>query len=85
MFENLSSYHIKILVLVLCLSIVPTFVLSAIIISDQTNADTNELRETLVSTSKLGANEISSWIDVQKNQMERAGQHFDAVHLLVFS
>ena len=70
MFENFSSYHIKILLIILCLSIIPTFALSAVIISDQTHSNTIELKNALVSTSETSANRASDWINDQKNKLK---------------
>ncbi|MFQ5781903.1 MAG: ATP-binding protein [Nitrosopumilus sp.] len=62
MLENLSSYHIKILVLMLCLGIIPTFILSVIIISENLTSNTNQLEDELISSATTFADDTSVWL-----------------------
>jgi len=61
-----SSYSRKLITLVLILSLVPMLVISGYLYFDKIDAETNNLRERLVSISGIGADNISQWIEQRK-------------------
>jgi len=61
-----SSYSRKLITLVLILSLVPILVISGYLYFDKIDAETNNLRERLVSISGIGADNISQWIEQRK-------------------